>query len=96
MKKIMILMGMLLLSACGKESTIDLLNMKFGKNSVLELLKGEKCAIYSNYVSTSSKKLMMFDGLDLTGYNANKGMKNFLVLYYKKEDKMIFYYSVQL
>ena len=96
MKKIMILMGILLLSACGKESTTDLLSIKFGKNSVLELVKGEKCAIYSNYVSTSSKKLMMFNGLDLTGYNSNKGMKNSLVLYYKKEDKTIFYYSVQL
>lgn len=96
MKKIIILMGILLLLACTPKNTIDLLSIKFGEDSAFKLLKGEKYATYPNYVSTSSKKMMVFDGLDLTGYNSKKGMKNYLIFYYKKEDKTIFYYSVSL
>jgi len=96
MKKIMILLSITLLLACAKESMFDLLNIKFGQDSALALVKGEKSAIYPNYISTYSNKMMVFDGMDLTGYNSKKGMKNSLVLYYKKEDKKIFYYSVSL
>lgn len=95
-KKNWLLTIVLLLSSCNGTPEFDLLEIKFQKDDVFALLKGEKYATYPNYVSTGSEKILMFNGLDLSKKQSGQSLSNFIVLYYKKDNKETFYYSIHL